>query len=84
MINTLLLLINVNVITVINVNESTYVNDRVHRQLLIYLMTVITTTSTRTPCSHSPVDKRLVWNGMVWFGMQECEGVVSLQEEDQL
>lgn len=21
---------------------------------------------------------------MVWFGMQECEGVVSLQEEDQL
>lgn len=51
----------------------TYGNDRVYRQLLIYIMTVITTTSILTPCSHSPVEKRLVWNGMVWLGMRECE-----------
>lgn len=23
--------------------------------------------------THSPVDKRLVWTGIVWFGMQESE-----------
>lgn len=58
MISTLLLLINVNVITVINVNvinvnkimlmKAHTVNNRVYRQMLIYLMTVITTTSTLT------------------------------------
>lgn len=58
----------------------TYVNDRVYRQLLIYLMTV-KTTSTLTLTGQ---DQRLVWNGMVWFWNARMWGAGSLQEEDQL
>lgn len=62
-------------------------NNTENGQLLIYLMTVITTMSTLTPCSHSPVDKRLVRNGRVWFGLvwnARMRGAVWVQEEDQL